>query len=156
MSAADRLDEIEARANAATGGPWGVYDGAESILTEHDCTGDCEDFHPILVRNQVDGVPLPSVWSTPEDAVFIAQARTDVPALVAALRAVLDLHREARNDVDRTPPCPHCHGEPGVHECGCWADEKWPTVCAVCMEGTKGASVEYPCATVRAIEEALS
>ena len=80
----------------------------------------------------------------------------DVPALVAALRAVLDLHREARNDVDHTPPCPHCHGEPGIHECGCWADEKWPTVCAVCLEGTKGASVGYPCPTVRAIEEALS
>lgn len=78
-----------------------------------------------------------------------------MPALVAALQAVLDLHREARNDVDRTPPCPHCHGEPGIHECGCWADEKWPTVCAVCMEGTKGASVEY-LLTVRAIEEALS
>ena len=96
-------------------------------------------------------------------ADFIAHARTDVPWLIeqvrkrdAALRAVLDLHRESRNDVDHTPPCEHCHGEPGVHECGCWADEKWPTVCAVCMEGTKGASVEYPCATVRAIEEALS
>ena len=81
---------------------------------------------------------------------------TDVPALVAALRAVLDLHRESRNDVDHTPPCEHCHGEPGVHACGCWADEKWPTVCAVCMEGTKGASVAWPCPTVRAIEEALS
>ena len=78
-----------------------------------------------------------------------------VPALVAALRAVLDLHRESRNDVNHTPPCEHCHGEPGVHECGCWADEKWPTVCAVCMKGTKGASVHYPCPTVRAIEEAL-
>ena len=80
----------------------------------------------------------------------------DAAALVAALRAVLDLHREARNDMDRTPPCPHCHGEPGIHECGCWADEKWPTVCAVCMEGTKGASVAWPCPTIRAIEEELS
>ena len=82
--------------------------------------------------------------------------KDDVSDLVAALRAVLDLHREARNDVDHTPPCPHCHGEPGIHECGCWADEKWPTVCAVCLEGTKGASVAWPCPTVRAIEEALT
>ena len=83
-------------------------------------------------------------------------SKHDVRTLVAALRAVLDLHREARNDVDHTPPCPHCHGEPGIHECGCWADEKWPTVCAVCTEGTKGASAAWPCPTVRAIEEALS
>ena len=105
MNAIDRLNEIEARANAATGGPWGVYDGAESILTEHDCTGDCEDFHPILVRNQVDGVPLPSVWSTPEDAVFIAQARTDVPALVAALRAVLEeIDKRGKQAREALPP----------------------------------------------------
>ena len=98
--------------------------------------------------DQIEARNVPITW--------FADRQSDTAALVAALRAVLDLHREARNDVDRTPPCPHCHGEPGVHECGCWADEKWPTVCAVCMEGTKGASVEYPCATVRAIEEALS
>ena len=91
---------------------------------------------------------VPTTWFPDRQA--------DTAALVAALRAVLELHRESRNDVDHTPPCGHCHGEPGVHECGCWADEKWPTVCAVCMEGTKGASVEYPCPTVSAIEEALA
>ena len=32
-------------------------------------------------------------WS-PEDAEFIAHARQDVPALVAALRAVLEMHAE--------------------------------------------------------------
>ena len=154
MSAADRLDQIEARANAATEGPWtpdeytevdpdGFYELSRVIAPDPDGDDRC------AIGVVHTGILRP-------DADFIAAARTDVPALVAALRAVLDLHREARNDVDRTPPCPHCHGEPGVHECGCWADEKWPTVCAVCMEGTKGASVEYPCATVRAIEEALS
>ena len=139
MTAADRLNEIEARANAATEGPWivAIYKNECKVETKR------ERWHV-------------ASYASPEDAAFIAHARTDVPALVAALRAVLDLHRESRNDVDHTPPCEHCHGEPGVHECGCWADEKWPTVCAVCMEGTKGASVAWPCPTVRAIEEALN
>ena len=146
MSAADRLNEIEARANAATEGPWYRYGtwpyeiyaqskpyGGPYVASVTGCDGHNES-----------------------NAEFIARARADVPALVAALRAVLDLHRESRNDVDRTPPCEHCNGEPGVHACGCWADEKWPTVCAVCMEGTKGASVAWPCPTARAIEEALA
>ena len=154
MSAADRLDQIEARANAATKGPW-----ESDEYTEIDPDGFYE-LSRVIAPDPDDGedyaIGVVHVGILRPDATFIAHARTDVPDLVAALRAVLDLHREARNDVDRTPPCPHCHGEPGVHECGCWADEKWPTVCAVCMEGTKGASVEYPCATVRAIEEALS
>ena len=150
MTTADRLNEIEARANAATDGPWATVAEDGAILS-------------LVLTDENDGLfygdsgyDAPITTETGDDAEFIAHARTDVPDLVAALRAVLDLHREARNDVDRTPPCPHCHGEPGVHECGCWADEKWPTVCAVCMEGTKGASVAWPCPTVRAIEEALS
>ena len=112
-----------------------------AVALRDDCAADA--YYPVCKRH-ARGFVIPLV--DPDDAA----------ALVAALRAVLDLHRESRNDVDHTPPCPHCHGEPGVHECGCWADEKWPTVCAVCMEGTKGASVAWPCPTVRAIEEALS
>lgn len=155
MSAAGRLNEIEARANAATEGPW-VTGGTDLAGEVYFGTyADPDD-------PTEPGVML-GVTGTQEDAALIAHARTDVPWLIeqvrkrdAALQAVLDLHREARNDVDRTPPCPHCHGEPGVHDCGCWADEKWPTVCAVCMEGTKGASVAWPCPTVRVIEKALS
>ena len=134
MTAADRLNEIEARHIA-----W--HDSLPNIAEWSDLHG-----------------ALSSTAGATADELAMAWelARNDVPALVAALRAVLDLHRESRNDVDHTPPCEHCHGEPGVHACGCWADEKWPTVCAVCMEGTKGASVAWPCPTVRAIEEALS
>ena len=41
------------------------------------------------------GYVVPEYLDT-EDAEFIAHARTDVPALVAALRAVLELHVKAR------------------------------------------------------------
>jgi hypothetical protein len=59
------LDEIEARANAATPGPW----------------------TPQTIR-LIDGVDLPveTVAQWQRDAAFIAAARADVPALVACVR----------------------------------------------------------------------
>ena len=96
MSAADRLDEIEARANAATEGPWtpdeytevdpdGFYELSRVIAPDPD--GD--DWCAIGVVHT--GILRP-------DADFIAHARTDVPWLIeqvrkrdAALRAALDL-----------------------------------------------------------------
>lgn len=68
------LDEIEARANAATPGPWegkrngGVYAGDMEPVFETGC-GCCSD--PDL---------------TDENSAFIASARTDVPALIARVR----------------------------------------------------------------------
>ena len=82
MSAADRLNEIEARANAATEGPWAVVvdDGVILALVLTD-----EDDGLMFGDN---GYDAPITTETGEDAEFIAHARTDVPALVAALRAV--------------------------------------------------------------------
>lgn len=73
----NRLNEIEARANAATEGPWmGIRypDGFLGRVIGGNGFGVAEDF--------------------PEDAdaEFIAHARADVPDMAAALRAVLDLH----------------------------------------------------------------
>ena len=67
--AADRLDAIEARANAATEGPWRIDVGAEIVDPSFE----------VVAQVVLD-----------EDNDFIAHARTDVPALVAALRAVMD------------------------------------------------------------------
>jgi hypothetical protein len=81
----DRLDQIEARATAATEGPWRalttgpgggdhwyVVDNGESIALVHANDGIDED-------------------QREPDATFIAAAREDVPALIAALREVLAL-----------------------------------------------------------------
>ena len=65
-----------------------------------------------------------------EDADFIAHARTDVPNLVAAVEAVLALHEE---DLYRG------HLSNGCRTCG---------------NGPNGEG--YPCATVRAVEQALA
>ena len=74
----NRLNEIEARANAATEGPWmGIRcpDGFLGRVIGGNGFGVAEDF------------------PDDADAEFIAHARTDVPALVAALRAVVAVHR---------------------------------------------------------------
>ena len=69
------LDAIEARAEAATDGPW---------LASHNVTEDTHDVS-VLYSNGI-GVLVADFHKRPDDARFAAHARTDVPALVAALR----------------------------------------------------------------------
>lgn len=64
-----QLAEIEARANAATPGPW---------------TADNEYDEPAVVGP--DNRDLALFVETDADAAFLANARTDVPALVAEVR----------------------------------------------------------------------
>ena len=58
----------------------------------------------------------------------VGQSLSDAVDLVTALRAVLDLHREARSSTSALYPAPACTG---------------------CCQ-------DYPCPTVRVIEEVLS
>lgn len=115
-----RLDEIEARANAATEGPWEVGDRYHCQAADKcDCR---QGYGPLIdtyqhhawgtmhvhrsaepwwdegVRYRTDGGPPGDVVREiePADAEFIAHARQDVPALVAALRGVISLHRIIR------------------------------------------------------------
>jgi len=73
------LDAIERRANAATHGPWGalIMHGVASVHAPscYVYTNDpLEDTHPDTIAR----------WG--RDAIFIASARTDVPALIARVR----------------------------------------------------------------------
>ncbi|WP_032376693.1 hypothetical protein [Rhodococcoides fascians] len=70
----EELAAIEARASAATEGPW---------TTESDPTGTCIYAIPLLAQG--DGFVAQDLRSAP-DAEFIAHAREDVPALLAAVR----------------------------------------------------------------------
>ena len=79
----NRLNEIEARANAATEGPWEAHGSLITSLT---------------------GPGGEVAEASGQDTEFIAHSRTDVPDMAAALRAVLDLHAP-----DYTyPDCPKC------------------------------------------------
>ena len=124
MSAlSDRLTEIGARVEAATPGPW-TWASHETADADKWAVFDATD-HAIATNS--DG------WGP--DAVFIATARNDMPALVAALRGVLEMHQPVEI-------------------------EPSDTICGECSyrlpNGRYFGKVEYwPCPTVRAITEAL-
>ena len=77
----ERLDAIQARVDGATGGPWGCYgDGAHEVFD----AGEYSDGD----RGEV----VAAVIDKLSDAVFIAEAREDIPALLAEverLRALI-------------------------------------------------------------------
>lgn len=134
----DRLDEIEARADAATEGPWrasilhGVtYEDGSSSHVAGIYPGSTSGPPPVFVTNSIDR----------RDAEFITHARTDVPALADALRAVLDLHRDAGPSQGYGANFKGGYGE-------------FAHCCATC--GAHGEyGVEWPCPTVRAIAKTL-
>ncbi len=94
------LDAIEARAEAATPGPWTarlrddmweINDGSGSnfVSIVESCwlPDDCD-------AGQYGGIP------DVDDARFIAHARTDVPALVAELRVAREVVEAAQANAD--------------------------------------------------------
>lgn len=85
MSALKELDKIEGRANAATEGKWTV--GRD---------GPFPEVRAGILRHRIDFSFAPGGRAQADvDAEFIAHAREDVPALVAALRAVLEVVGDA-------------------------------------------------------------
>ena len=120
----NRLNEIEARANAATPGPWEAGCNDRHVLyvtTENE--EFCAEYGPELYDSQG--------FFSDADTEFIAHARTDVPDMAAALRAVLKLHKEDG------------HG---------WGPGE--SFCTECQQGY-GLLVPYPCPTVTAIRRHL-
>lgn len=111
-----RLDEIQARVDAATPGPWV---GASS-------TRQSKGYGVVgAMSNRGTGKAIAvfsGVENRQEDAQLCAHAPTDLAALVTALRAVLTLHSPSvrrGGDSQRLMPCAFC----GVLRC--------PTVRAV-------------------------
>ena len=108
----NRLDEIEARANAATEGPW-EWEGeakAEWEIGANSLVPSRRPDDPVLYGYGYDASGIEV--KTPADAEFIAHARQDMPALVAVARYALSQHSkdEAHNE------CGHCadsYGEDG-------------------------------------------
>lgn len=104
------LDAIEARANAATPGPWTtIYRSPDELDGQRFDHGpsvpclvmspDCE-LHPVADASRNGTCADPFSWGN--DAEFIAHARTNIPALVAEvrrLRAESDDQRRRIRDI---------------------------------------------------------
>ena len=86
----ERLDAIQARVDGATGGPWGCYgDGAHEVFD----AGECSDGD----RGEV----VAAVIDKLSDAVFIAEAREDIPALLAEVKRLRALTTVGDDMVER-------------------------------------------------------
>ena len=127
------LDEARALADQATEGPWEA-DGHE--ITQH--WSRPEPWQTIVgaevacmaycYGGSAEGV------ESDKDAAFIADARTRLPQALNAIQAVLDLHKP--EEYDGYP-----HSPDGV-------------MCAVCLTEYNEYE-EWPCPTVRAIQNAI-
>lgn len=96
----DNLPEIEARANAATEGPWSMYwerEGVGSLVAgevKHTNNGlRVADWLAEFDAESLDG----DTAKAENDGEFVAHARTDIPALCEALREAWAENRAIHN-----------------------------------------------------------
>jgi hypothetical protein len=87
MTAVDRIAEIQARADAATKGPWPIIEDSADGLDEAWCRW-----------HKVGPIELCGEKSNDDD-IFIAAARADVPALCAALTVACEALRQCDEDL---------------------------------------------------------
>ena len=144
----DWIAKREQLEQAATEGPWEADGGGEIgqhcsrpepwekiVSTDVACMAYCYGGSAAGVERE-------------GDAEFIADARTSLPAAVAALKAVLTLHRQA-GGVAIPVFCLHCQE---------FNDGTWPCPTVRAVEAALKAVLERlqpPCPTVRAVEAAL-
>jgi len=150
--AADRLDEIQARADQATAGPWEV-DNDYDIMGRRPGLSPDPEMDPVIGHLERD-----------EDDEFVIAARTDVPALVAALRAVLDLHKPMRiyehedsceDESEEHREERHVESAESIGEHYCLDLPMGITLCSECSHDLDFDGRDYPCPTAVAIEAAL-
>lgn len=127
---AARLAAIREREQAATQGPWWsdqderVYrlHGVHATIPPQMFPGTDEVMIPEHVMNHQilkapkQGTSYAEYWPGEADDAFITHARSDVPRLVAAVEAVLELHVPVSDD-------PGFCGECG-HSFPCWTRRK--------------------------------
>ncbi len=80
------LDEIEARANAATPGPWVTFDSPGTYWDDPSACGWDYRAPGRAAPYYCTGPGALTSAQAARDTVFIAHARTDVPALIARVR----------------------------------------------------------------------
>lgn len=86
----DELNEIEARVNAATPGPWTgrSFDESQRLILSEPYDGGKRSLIAIVGVGRL-------IPDGEANAAFIAQARADMPALIAELRAIRKAHADA-------------------------------------------------------------
>ncbi len=84
----DELNDIEARANAATPGVWisGKYPGEKHMVRQETWVGCVDPTHDDCAIAQAVALVRLGHDDAIVNAAFIAHARADIPALIAEIR----------------------------------------------------------------------
>src|SRR5665647_604513 len=149
MTAAEYLARAHAVTDAATPGPWGYYESTGHIT-------DRDRGLSIAPIGDLRGDSRTRI----EDVRFAAHARTMLPAAVAAIEAVLAIHR-AVTVYGLADDCECSEGDPDWDDhhystdvAGDLLCDKSPTGeqwCGECSQDEDGDGTTYPCPTVRDI-----
>ncbi len=89
MNITDKIAEIEARANSATEGPWDTESDWPRVMGR-GCNQIVQVPGRLTEKNRGEAT---------QDTIFIAAARTDVPALCQEVRRLLAICERARAEV---------------------------------------------------------
>lgn len=107
----EQLDAIQGRVDSATSGPWGCYgDGAHEVFN----AGEYSDGDP--------GEVVAAVIDKLSDAVFVAEAREDIPALLAEVHRLRALTTVTDDMVERAAEAWYVAQNPGMED---WALSAW-------------------------------
>jgi hypothetical protein len=98
------VEELQALCDAATPGPWEVYDSNEGTWPPRPGWSVANDaFHNPPADEDAPWISVDVHVGTKADADFIAAARTALPSLLARLRAAEDAIREALDEITPMP-----------------------------------------------------
>ena len=117
-------------------------EAARDSYRRMQCTGDDEAIISLVSKASVTAA-TPHLWAAWEQPIR---------ELHRPVHAVFSWADGPRYE----EPCETCHGAPGVHECGCWADTQIEYVCAECHRLGSGSigvyNYTYPCPTIAILE----
>ncbi|OZE04353.1 hypothetical protein CH249_25815 [Rhodococcus sp. 05-2255-3B1] len=146
------LAAIEARAKAASRGPWAVWHDLDH--QGFRTVGDAESYAKILANGITEEAEPTAHVYIDEDAEFIAHAREDVPALLAVLR-------ERDNTIARVRAL-HVRNQDGEWQCHDADCDKCQLgyghhgpICSYCSNSDpddENAIIVWPCPTVQIID----
>lgn len=168
----DWLTQARDRADAATEGPWHWRNTNAEVHLLGDRTRVVMGFERMGMHGAQPSFPRPGdglIYPAGRDnlhaipnALFMAHARTDLPATLDAIQAVLAIHH-ADGVYDPSDACGHKpdapgyddhHGENPDGDRLCYVTQVG-SVCHVCHDVVDAEPFAFPCPTVRAIATAL-
>ena len=99
------IEQIQARAEAATPGPWKMWNGWGPLINVEPELMACERVGPDYEGGFVPGEGAVDIYASRADFEFVAAAREDIPALLAAIDGLTAENAKLTEVVDVAAEC---------------------------------------------------